>query len=162
MAVNRQVSDYLANSGVDYEIVSHPQVYSTIEEARLLGIEADEIAKCLVVTIKGEEHALIVIPGGHRISNKKIREAVGNKHARLETEDEMREEFPEWELGAIPPLGEIFDYPVYVDRSLVGHETVLFTSGSHTDSVKMNTADFINLIKPDIVDLSEEEGWRVA
>lgn len=158
MTVNLRVIEYLDKNDIDYEIVSHPKVFSTIEEARALGIEADEIAKCLVINMHGGQ-ALAVIPGGQRISNKKVREAVGNKHARLATEDEMKTDFPEWELGAIPPLGELFDLPVYLDRGLIGHETVLFSGGSHSESIKINTADFINLIKPDIVDLCEEERW---
>lgn len=158
MTVNAKVREYLEKNNVDYEVVSHPKVFSSIEEARALGIEADEIAKCLVVHMQ-DERALVVIPGGRRISNKKVREAVGNKHARLATEDEMRMEFPDWELGAVPPLGELFDMPIYLDRSLIGHETILFTAGSHTESIKINTADFVNLIKPDIVDLCEEERW---
>lgn len=158
MAVNPKVKEYLDKNGVQYEIVTHPKVYSTIEEARALGLDADEIAKCLVIHLHGD-YALAVIPGGQRISNKKMREAVGNKHARLATEDEMAADFPDWELGAVPPLGEIFGFPVYMDRGLVGHETILFTAGSHTESIKINTADFVNLIKPDIVDLCEEERW---
>jgi len=159
MAVDKRILEYLDDNDVDYEVYSHPKVYRTVEEARELGVDVDEIAKCLVVTSHGDR-SLIVVPGGHRISNDKIRDATGNKHSRLETEDEMSEEFFNWELGAIPPLGDIFDVPVYVDKSLIGHETVLFTAGSHTDSIKMNTADFINLIRPDIVDLSEEEDQR--
>ncbi len=156
MAADQRVLDYLDENEVDYEVYNHLRVYSTIEEARELGVDADEIAKCLVVTGHGER-ALIVVPGGHRISNQKIREATGNKHSRLETEDEMVDEFNDWELGAIPPLGDIFDFPVYVDRNLIGHETILFPAGSHTESIKMSVADFINLIRPDVVDLSEEE-----
>ena len=161
MAVDQRVLEYLKDNDVDFEVFSHPKVYSTVEEARVLGVDVDEVAKCLVVTGHGDR-ALIVVPGGRRISNNKIREATGNKHSRLETEDEMSDEFNDWELGAIPPLGDIFDFPVYVDSSIIGHETILFTAGSHTESIKMNTADFVNLIRPDIIDLSEEEERRSA
>ena len=156
MSVNNKVMEYLDKNKAEYRVVTHDRVFTTIAEARALGIEADEIAKCLVIKIRSEL-ALAVIPGGHRINNRKIREACGNKHARMATEDELGADFSQWELGAVPPLGELFRLPVYMDRSLIGNETVLFSGGSHTESIKMNTADFINLIKPDLVDLVEEE-----
>jgi Ala-tRNA(Pro) deacylase len=156
MAVNQELKKYLDGNGAKYEIVTHHKVFTTLEESRDLGIEADEIAKCLVIRAK-DNRALAVIPGGHRLSNKKVRQAVGSKHARLETEEEMARDFPDFELGAVPPFGEIFNVPVYLDRRLVGRENILFTAGSHTESIRMNCADFINLVKPVIVDLLETD-----
>jgi len=156
MAANKKVLDYLNSNDIDYEVVEHPRVFTSIEEARALGIDADEIAKCLVINMRGE-HALAVVPGDKRISNNKLRAALGNKHARLASEAEMKIDFPDWELGAVPPLGDLFGLPIYLDIDLVDHEILLFSAGTHTDSIKINSADFINLIRPDITELCEEE-----
>lgn len=158
MMLNPQIRDFLDSSDVKYQIVEHPQVFSTIEEARALGIEADEIAKTLVMQVTHEpgDLALAVIPGSRKISNKKIREVFGTKHAHLATEDEMGREFPQYEIGTVPPLGELLDLPVYVDERLIAHDSILFSGGTHTDSLKMQIEDFLNLTDTILVDLVEE------
>jgi Ala-tRNA(Pro) deacylase len=159
MAINPEVKNYLDEKQVVYEAVAHPQVFSTIEEAQTLGIEADEIAKTLVVHASRMpgDRALVVVPGSRKISNDKIREVFGSKHARLSLEDELEQEFPQFELGAVPPLGELLNLPVYVDERLLGHDTILFSGGTHTDSVKMDVNDFFGLCDSILVDVAEEE-----
>lgn len=154
MGIVPMVKEYLDRKGVSYEEVSHPQVFSSIEEANTLGINADEIAKNLIIKIK-EKHAFVVLPGGHKVDMKKVRGILG-KHARLEMEEEMEKDFPGYELGAVPPLGEVFGFSVYVDRRLLDHETIIFVGGTHTDSIKMKTPDFINMLNPEIVDVVQE------
>ncbi|MDI6689445.1 MAG: YbaK/EbsC family protein [Actinomycetota bacterium] len=155
MAICPDVKKYLEKKGVSYEHITHPQVFSCIEEAKALRIEADEIAKNLIVKIK-DRRAFAVLPGAHRLDMHKLREVMGSSHARLIMEEEMGAEFPRYEIGAVPPLGELFGIPVYVDKRLLDHETVIFTGGTHTDSIRMNCRDFVNLVNPRVVDLAEE------
>ncbi len=159
MALNPQVKTYLDEKQVDYEVIPHPKVFTTIEEARALGIEASEIAKTLVihVTHTPEDRALLVIPGSRKISTRKLHEIFGTKHARLALEEELARDFPEFELGAVPPLGELLDLAVYIDERLLTHDSVLFTGGTHTDSVKMDVHDFFNLTNSILVDAVEEQ-----
>jgi Ala-tRNA(Pro) deacylase len=72
------------------------------------------------------------------------------------TEEEMAESFKEYEVGAVPPLGELFGVPVYVDERLLDHERIIFSGGTHKGSIKMDCKDFIKLNKPQIVDIVEE------
>lgn len=158
MAINPQVKEYLDDKRVDYEVIPHAQVFSTIEEALALGVAGDEIAKTLVIHItRGNRgQALVVVPGSRKISRDKIRELFGAKHARLAMEDEMRRDFPQFKLGAVPPLGELLDLPVYIDERLLSHDTILFTGGAHTDSIRMQMHDFFNLTESILVDMVEE------
>ena len=158
MAINPKVKEYLDGKRVDYAVIPHAKVFSTIEEANALGIAGDEIAKTLVihVTHAAGDLALVVVPGSRKASKAKIREVFGTKHARLALEDEMSRDFPQFELGAVPPLGELLDLPVYLDERLLTHDTILFTGGTHTDSVKMRVSDFFNLTESILVDMVEE------
>jgi len=156
MAIHERVKEYLDRSGVSYEPFSHPKVFSCIEEAQALGIDAGEIAKTLVVKIK-DKRALVVLPGSLRLDIRKLKDITESGQVRLLTEDEMGTEFPEFEIGAIPPLGELFGLLVYLDRRLLDHETIIFTGGTHTDSIKMKCVDLVNLVNPDIVDLAKED-----
>ncbi len=157
MAVNPEVVAWLDERGAEYEVVEHAQVFNTVAEARELGIEVDQLAKSLVVHVTHQgNQAVVVIPGGRRVSNDKIQSFFGTNHARLTTEDELRNEFPQFELGAVPPLGGLLGLPIYIDRRLVDHETVLFNGGTHTASIRMSMHDFINLADLSVVDVVEE------
>ena len=157
MTVNPEVVAWLDERGAKYEVVEHAQVFNTVAEARELGIDVDQLAKSLVVHVTHEgNQAVVVVPGGHRVSNDKLHLFFGTGHARLATEDELRTEFPQFELGAVPPLSGLVRLPVYIDRRLVDHETVLFNGGTHTASIRMSMHDFINLADLSVVDVVDE------
>jgi Ala-tRNA(Pro) deacylase len=72
-----------------------------------------------------------------------VQAAVGDRHVRLATEQELRRDFPGIELGALPPLGSLLGAPLYVDQEVLQHETVVFAAGSQTESVQLRTADLL-------------------
>jgi Ala-tRNA(Pro) deacylase len=130
------VADHLRARGVEFELIPHAQTYTSIDEARALGISADEVLKTVVVkTASG--YALAVVPGTRRLDMHLVRDAVGDKHTRLATEEELERDFPGYELGSIPPLGSLVGAPLYVDPEVMDHDTVLFAAGTQTESVKV-------------------------
>src|SRR5215207_7420995 len=134
------VTDYLTRRGVAFEVVHHPRAVTSLEEARALGISADEVAKTVALaTDRG--HALLVLPASCRLDLRLAREAVGDHGARLATEDELQQAFANCELGALPPLGSLLGVPAFVDPEVMEHETLIFAAGTQTESVKANPAD---------------------
>lgn len=154
MAINTDLKNYLDRSHVPYETLSHPQSFSCFEIARNVGVRAEEVAKALVVKAKGKR-AIVVLPGSSRLDARKLKTLMGHSDARLLLEEEMEKEFPSYEVGAIPPIGALFGFPVYVDERLQA-EKIVFTGGTHVDSVRMNYSDFLSLVHPQVVDLVEE------
>jgi Cys-tRNA(Pro) deacylase len=147
------VADHLKKRGLSFEQVPHEQAYTTIDEAKALGIAADEVVKTVVLkTASG--HALAVVPGARRLNMKLVRRALGDNHARLATEEDLEREFPGYELGALPPLGSLLGIPVYVDPEVLGHETVVFAAGSQTESVKIRTEDLFREEQVNVVQLT--------
>lgn len=144
MAVPAIVTDLLDRKGVPYDVLSHAETFSSVEEAGALGIGADEVAKVLVVHSEGGR-ALFVLPASHRIDLHLVREAVEDRHARLATEDEMQRDLPAFALGSVPPIGELAKAAVFVDHHLTGHGTVAFAAGTHSDSIRMRVADLLAL-----------------
>src|SRR3546814_15958354 len=49
----------------------------------------------------------------------------------------------------MPPFGNLYDVPVYVDARLSEHAEIAFNAGSHTDLVRMPYAEFEQLAKPE-------------
>jgi Ala-tRNA(Pro) deacylase len=134
------VTEHLENRGVPFEVIPHRKAYTSIDEARALGIAADEVVKTVVVTAAAG-HVLVAVPGCRRLDMTMVRHAVGDNHARLATEDELARDFEDYELGAMPPVGSLVRSHVYVDPEVMDHDTVVFAAGSQTESVKIRTED---------------------
>lgn len=134
------VREYLDRRGVPFEAISHEETYTAIDEARALGISADEVVKTVVLRTRSGD-ALAVVPGSRRLDMHLVREALADPHARLATEDELERDYPGIELGGFPPLGSMLGLPTLVDPDVFAHETVVFAAGSQRESVKVRSED---------------------
>ena len=137
-----QVTEHLETPGVPFEPIAHPQAYTSIDEARALGIDASEVLKTVAMRVAGG-YALMAVPATCRLDMHLVQAAVGDRHVRLATEQELLRDFPDFELGALPPLGSLLGAPLYVDQEVLRHETVVFAAGSQTESVQLKTADLL-------------------
>jgi Ala-tRNA(Pro) deacylase len=134
------VTEHLKQQGSGFEVIPHQQAYTSTDEARALGIDADEVLKPLAMrTWSG--YALMVIPASRRLDLHLARAALADNHARLATEDELSRDFASYQLGALPPLEALLGAKVYVDPEVLGHDTVAFAAGTQTESIKMHTQE---------------------
>lgn len=161
MTLKSDIKKYLDEQGTAYETLAHRETMSSGEEARAVGVMAGHVAKTLVIKT-GKGDALAVVPASERVDLHKLREILGDNHARLATEDEMGRDYSQYELGAVPPLGELLGAAVFLDARLEQADEIIFAGGTHSDSVKMSGEDFLKLVHPRIADLvrdpGEEEG----
>ncbi len=141
------VLEYLQGRGVPFQVIPHQQTATSLAEAHLLGIPEDEVAKTIVV-VASYGHALMVIPASRRLDLELVRDAVKDPEARLATERELQKAFPDYELGAIPPLGLFLLAPMYVDPSVMERESITFAAGRQDVSIRMSTG---NLFRDDPV-----------
>lgn len=142
MGVHEDVQRYFDRRQSAWEALEHGETWSAAEEASALGIEADHVAKTLLIHLS-DGYALAVLPGGRRVDKRKLQAAKSDKHARLATEEEMEETFPGYELGALPPLPGLLGIPAYLDPLVEAKDTIVFPAGSHTGSVRMRVADLL-------------------
>ena len=134
------VTEHLEQRGSRFEVIPHRQAYTSIDEARALGIEVGEVLKTLALRT-GSGYVLMVIPASRRLDLHLAREALGDSRARLASEEELGRDFPDYELGALPPLGALLHAQVHVDPEVLGHDSVTFAAGTQTESVKMQTQE---------------------
>ena len=87
---------------------------------------------------------------GHRVRAEPHRQAytsteearaLGDRHARLASEEELGRDLADYQLGALPPLGALVGASVYVDPEVLRHDTVAFAAGTQTESVKLRTEE---------------------
>jgi Ala-tRNA(Pro) deacylase len=150
------VTRYLDEQGVGYEVVEHKTTYTAAEEARAAGVAAEDAAKTLALRDE-EGYRLAVIPASERLDLEKVRDLLGaGKSLRLATEDEMGSDFPDFELGALPPLGPLLPAAEVVDRRLLDHDRILCTGGDHRHGVLIDPQDLVELVQPKVADVCED------
>ena len=132
------VTEHLQRHDKAFVVLPHPPAMNSIDEARVIGIGAEDVIKTVVLDTDAG-HALAVLPAVERLDLKLAQRAVQDRRAHLASEDEMGRDFPDFELGAVPPLGSLLGIPTYVDPEVMAHETVVF-AGSQRESVKIRTA----------------------
>jgi Ala-tRNA(Pro) deacylase len=120
-----------------------------------LGLSPADVAKTLVITMP-EGYARVVIPADCRVDEHKLRDVLqaGKRKVHLASEDDLRRDYPEFELGAVPPIGGRPD-PVLIDAQLAQLEQVVFEAGSHEESIRMRADDLVRLSGARVVDLCE-------
>lgn len=143
MPVPARLAEFLRSKSIDFEPIEHAETFASIEEARAVGVDADEVGKVLVVR-SAAGSALFALAASARLDMKAAGRLLGDPHARLATEAEMAADFSEYALGSVPPLADLVGLPLYVDDALTAHETIVFAAGSHTDSIRMRTADLLS------------------
>lgn len=154
----------LSGTGLDYELIPHPHTERALDEATSLGLSPEEIAKTIVlhVTIRDDlairgTHARAVLPAGERLDLHKVRAFFGeSRSVRLATEAELAEVYPEFELGAVPPLGGVPEDLVLLDPRISSRASIVFEAGTHDQSLRMRTADLVARTNAAIVDICQD------
>jgi Ala-tRNA(Pro) deacylase len=137
-----KVTEHLEASGVDYEVLPHDPAVTARAEARALGIDAHDVVKTVVLDIR-TGHAFAVIPADRHLDLTQVRAALNSKSVSLASEDEIARDYPEFELGAIPPLGPLARTPLIVDPEVLDNEYVVFAGGTQSESVRIHTSDLL-------------------
>jgi len=146
-----KLKEYLDNHGVRYVSIRHSPAFTAAEVAASAHVAGRDFAKTIVVHIDGSL-ALVVLPASRRLVLSDLRELLQSPTARLATEAEFRDFFPDCELGAMPPFGNLYGLPVYVAESLAQEKEIVFNAGTHTEVIKMDYEDFDELVRPVVLD----------
>lgn len=146
MTVSARLKSLLDENRTTYTVMSHAVTYTAQAAAAVMHVSGKEVAKTVVVRA-GEETVLAVLPAARHVNLDKLGQLLG-KPVRLATEQEFSDLFPDCELGAMPPFGQLYNLPVYVDKTLAADEEIVFNAGTHRDAIRMGYADFVRLARP--------------
>lgn len=137
--------EYLQENGVDYELIDHPQAYAARDVAFKAGVRGREFAKTVLVKLDGMM-AMAVVPAEHKVNFTVLRDVAGAETISLALEDEFEERFPDCELGAMPPFGNLYGMDVYADGGLAESPAIAFNAGTHREVVTMSWDVFGELV----------------
>lgn len=146
-----KVKSYLDSRGIKYLSIRHSPAFTAPEIAESVHVSGRDFAKTVIVVTE-DEMAMVVLPASRRVVLSDLREMLGTYHVRLASEAEFRDSFPDCDIGAMPPLGNLYGMKVYLSGYLADEREIAFNAGSHTEVIKMSYADFERLVQPEVLD----------
>jgi Ala-tRNA(Pro) deacylase len=147
MAVTELVQEYLRQANVPYSVFPHVPAFTAQEEAAVTHIPGRDWAKAVIFFADGEP-IQAVLPGDLVVDLEQLLLLTGADRIRLATEEELEALYPDCEPGAMPPLGPLYNQPVFVDIALAAEPQIVFNAGTHGDAVCMRYDDFAALARP--------------
>ncbi len=152
----RKLKEFLETHNIKYVTISHSQAFTAQEIAATSHIPGRQLAKTVMVKIDGTM-AMAVLPASHRVDFDQLKKATGAKRVELATEQEFKDLFPECEIGAMPPFGNLYGMQVFVAGSLAEAADMAFNAGSHTELIKVSYKDFETHAKPKVMKFSSTQ-----
>ena len=144
-----KLKQFLDGQKVKYVSLTHSPAFTAQEIAAAAHVPGKELAKTVVVHLDGKT-AMAVLPANLKVVLEDLCEAAGTDKARFATEDEFKKLFPDCEVGAMPPFGNLYGMDVYTATPLTKDKEIAFNAGSHTELIKMAYNDFARLVKPKV------------
>ena len=149
----RKLREFLDMNKIKYVAIGHSPAFTAQQIAASAHIPGKELAKTVMIKIDSRM-AMAVLPASHKVDFEMLKDVVGTENVELATEREFKDLFPECEIGAMPPFGNLYGMNVYVAESLTDDEDIAFNAGSHTELIKMAYDDFEKLVKPRVAAFS--------
>jgi len=134
---------------VAYEVLTHPVAFTAQQLAAVQHVKGKQLAK-VVVARSGSEFMMIVLPAPYHVELQRARAATRRQDLEIAHESEFASLFAGCEPGAMPPFGNLYNVPVWVDESLAQDEEIVFNACTHTQAIKMKYSDFARLVHPTV------------
>ena len=147
----KKVLNFLDKKGITYKIEEHKIVYTSYDKSRTSGIDLKLIGKSLIIKADNE-FVIVLIPGNKNLDKEKFKKTINairkkeggkaSKKVDFATERWIKNNLKGVKLGAIPPFGELFKLPVFVDKSILKNKKIYISGGSYNNSIVISPANF--------------------
>lgn len=145
-----KLQEYLDSNHIRYVSIKHSPAFTAQEIAATAHIPGEDVAKTVVVKLDGEM-AMVVLPAPRMVRLNHLKAETGASEAVLASEEEFKGRFPDCEVGAMPPFGNLYEMETFVEGSLAGEHQIAFNAGTHTELIRMAYRDFEKLARPKIL-----------
>lgn len=150
---SKRLTDYLDQNNIKYTMLKHSLAYTAQEIAAVAHIPGKNMAKTVILNMNGKL-IMAVLPASYKINFDQLKQTLGTDAIRLAHEKEFLNLFPDCEVGAMPPFGNLYGIDVYVAKSLAEDEEIAFNSCIHSELIQMKYKDFKKLVKPKVIKFS--------
>ena len=145
-----KLKKFLDENGVKYVSIKHSPAVTSSEIAESAHIPGKKLAKTVIIEIDGRM-AMAVLPSPLHVNFQLLEEATAATRISLAGESDFTEMFPDCEVGAMPPFGNLYNMEVYVAKTLTEDDDIAFNAGSHRELMQMKYSDFEKLVQPKVL-----------
>ena len=146
----KKLAEFLNEHNIKYVTIRHSLAYTAQEIAASAHLPGKELAKTVMINIDGKM-AMAVLPASSKVNFETLKNVARAKNAELASEEEFQRMFPDCEIGAMPPFGNLYGMEVFASETLAQDEEIAFNAGSHTELVRLAYKDFERLVSPRMV-----------
>ena len=114
MPILANLQRLLDGQRVPYEVHTHRTAMTAAELAVADHVPPSEVAKTVVLR-SGDRFLLAVLPATRQLDLERLRALADDPGLGLAKEADLGDLFPTCELGAIPPIGDLWGLPVWVE-----------------------------------------------
>ena len=147
-----RIKELLDGKQLGYKVMVHEPVHTSEEAAKIRGVDLKQGAKAMVLRSEGKFYQF-VIAGDKKIDFKKIKRILNSTSASFAMPEEV-ENVTGCVIGSVPPFGNLFNIPVYVDKSLLRNEVIDFNAGLRTHSLQMKLEDYLKAVNGVVEDFA--------
>ncbi len=144
------IKEYLTDNGIMFEVIKHSPSITAPQTAASAHISGSDLAKTVIVKAD-DRMVMIVEPANDKVDLESLKHQIHAHSVELANEGEFRDLFPNCELGAMPPLGNLYGLDVYISEHLTRNDKIAFNAGTHSELVKISYSDFADLVSPKII-----------
>ena len=148
-----RLKDYLDKEKIPYQHDVHRTAYTAQEVASEEHISGKLVAKTVIIKVD-DQFAMAVLPATEHVDLFALKVALGAREVRLATEFEFTGLFPDCDVGAMPPFGNLYGLKTYVADALAEDDTIAFNAGTHTELIRMPYGDFARLVNPMVLEFA--------
>ncbi len=148
-----EVKEFLKKSGTPYETSKHAPVFTSQKMAQIEHEPGRYVAKPVIVKADGR-FLMCVLPAARHVDLAKLKSQLAAGTVELARESEIAELFPDCDVGAEPPFGNLYKLPTLMDKALEKDDHILFQAGTHEEAIRMSMADYRKLVEPRVLDFS--------
>lgn len=145
--ISVRLKKFLDDNLVGFDVVQHDPAFTAQELAARMHVPGREFVKVVVVKLNGV-FALTAVPAHRRVDLKALARAAGVRKCSLATENEFQQLFPDCEVGAMPPFGNLYNLPTYVDQEVSYNEVIVINAGTHAEAIRVRYGDLKRLVHP--------------
>lgn len=147
--ISTRLRNLLEENGVTFEVVRHDPAFTAQQLAARIHVPGKEFVKSVVVRLDGR-YAIAALPAHRLVDEKALARVAGAARCELATEAEFRDLFPECEVGAMPPVGRLYDLPTYVDEEVTRDESIVANAGTHAEAIRLRYQDLARVARPTV------------
>ena len=145
-----RLCEFLDDNHASYVVQTHSLAFTAQGTAALTHTPGREMVKTVIVQWGGR-YAMAVLPANEHIEFATLARAVGARDLQIADEKEFAGLFPDCETGAMPPFGNLYGLPVFMDEDLTTNKEIAFNAGSHREVMHMPLGEYLKLVRPTIV-----------